>query len=88
MIEINTGIGISEHELSFSFERSPGPGGQNVNKVNTKATLRWNPRRSESLSEAVRQRFLARYGRDATELLFDAARRHAQRHLVAPSRRA
>ena len=32
--------------------------------------------------------FLARHGRAATDLLFDAARRHAQRHLVAPSRRA
>jgi ribosome-associated protein len=29
-------------ELEFSFVRSSGPGGQNVNKVNSKAVLRWN----------------------------------------------
>ncbi len=50
MIEINHGIGISEHELSFSFERSPGPGGQNVNKVNTRVTLHFDVVKSTSLS--------------------------------------
>src|SRR5690606_18512670 len=42
VIEINGDIGISEHELSFSFDRSPGPGGQNVNKVNTRVTLHFD----------------------------------------------
>lgn len=50
MIEINSGIGISEHELSFSFERSSGPGGQNVNKVNTRVTLHFDVTKSTSLS--------------------------------------
>ena len=50
MIEINSGIGISEQELSFSFERSPGPGGQNVNKVNTRVTLHFDVAKSTSLS--------------------------------------
>lgn len=52
MIEINSGLGISEHELSFSFERSPGPGGQNVNKVNTRVTLHFDVGRSTSLSHS------------------------------------
>ncbi len=50
MIEISPGIAVSEHELSFSFERSPGPGGQNVNKVNTRVTLHFDVTRSTSLS--------------------------------------
>jgi ribosome-associated protein len=35
-------IVIPEYELEFSFARSSGPGGQNVNKVNSKAILSWN----------------------------------------------
>ncbi len=33
---------LLNHELHFTFSRSSGPGGQNVNKVNTKVTLRFN----------------------------------------------
>ena len=36
---IAPGIDLPEAALSFTFSRSSGPGGQNVNKVNTKATL-------------------------------------------------
>jgi len=49
VIEIHPGVGISEHELTFSFERSPGPGGQNVNKVNTRVTLHFDVIKSTSL---------------------------------------
>ncbi|MEM9352003.1 MAG: alternative ribosome rescue aminoacyl-tRNA hydrolase ArfB [Planctomycetota bacterium] len=52
---------VDAAELSFSFARSSGPGGQNVNKVNTKATLRWKVGESGSVSPAVRDRFLQRY---------------------------
>ena len=45
-------------ELRFSFARSGGPGGQNVNKVNSKAVLRWNVKSSASISESIRSRFL------------------------------
>ncbi len=50
MIEITPMVGISEHELSFVCDRSPGPGGQNVNKVNTRVTLTFNVAASTSLS--------------------------------------
>ena len=50
MIEITPGVGISEHEISFSFDRTPGPGGQNSNKVNTRVTLHFNVVGSTSLS--------------------------------------
>ena len=54
-----------EYELSFS--RSSGPGGQNVNKVNSKATLRWNPSRSSLLPGNSRERFIERFASRLTE---------------------
>ncbi len=50
MIDICPGVSVSEHELRFSFDRSPGPGGQNVNKVNTRVTLHFDVSGSTSLS--------------------------------------
>lgn len=55
-------ISLPLHELEFSYARSSGPGGQNVNKTSTKAILRWNVAASPSIPDAVRARFLARYG--------------------------
>ena len=52
------GIQIPLREFQFAFARSSGPGGQNVNKVNSKATLRWSIAASPSLSETIRQRLL------------------------------
>jgi len=66
VLEVNRRIRIPLRELSFSFARSSGAGGQNVNKVNTKATLRWSVVDSASLPEDVRERFLARYRRRIT----------------------
>ena len=53
---------IPADELEFSYSRSSGPGGQNVNKVNSKATLRWCGLRSPSLPIGVRQRLIENYG--------------------------
>ena len=41
---------IPENELEFTFSRSSGKGGQNVNKVESRVQLRWNPERSAALS--------------------------------------
>ena len=57
LIVITPFIKIPVAELRFSFSRSSGPGGQNVNKVNSKVTLHWDVMQSTSLPEAVRQRF-------------------------------
>lgn len=59
---VNAELVIPAAELAFSFARSAGPGGQNVNKVNTKAVLRWRATDTPSLPASVRQRFLAKYG--------------------------
>ena len=53
---VNDAITIPAAELDESFARSGGPGGQNVNKVNTKVILRWNLRESAVLSDAQRAR--------------------------------
>jgi ribosome-associated protein len=77
MLVVSPRVRVPESEFEFSYARSSGPGGQNVNKVNSKATLRWPMRRSPSLPEDVRQRFLARYGSRLTidgELLITSQR--------------
>jgi len=71
-------FGIPESELALSFSRSSGPGGQNVNKTATKATLRWDVFRSAALPEDVRERFVRAYGSRLTrggEVVL-----HGQRH--------
>ncbi len=57
---------IAGNELRFSYARSSGPGGQNVNKVNSKAVLRWDVVASPSLPDDVRERFLSRYATRVT----------------------
>jgi ribosome-associated protein len=56
---VSAGIRVPFSELSFTFARSAGPGGQNVNKVNSKAILRWQASETPSLPPEVRARFLA-----------------------------
>src|SRR5215472_10503959 len=56
MLDINDRIRIPEEEFSWSFVRSGGPGGQNVNKVASKAVLRWNLAASPSIPEPVKNR--------------------------------
>ena len=56
MLDINDRIRIPDEEFSWSFARSGGPGGQNVNKVASKAVLRWNVTASPSLPADVKAR--------------------------------
>lgn len=60
-IRITQALSIPESELEFTFIRSPGPGGQNVNKVATGVLLRFNATQCASLSEIVRQRLSVFY---------------------------
>lgn len=56
-------IHIPDEEISFEFMRSSGPGGQNVNKVESAVRLLFNVRESSSLSEEVRERIFRLAGR-------------------------
>lgn len=60
MLTITKSLQIPRAELDLRFSRSGGPGGQNVNKVSTKATLLWNIQESSALTEAQRERLLHR----------------------------
>ena len=57
-IRINPDLSIPESEISFSFSRSSGPGGQNVNKLNTRATLWFDVAGSPSLNDGQREMIL------------------------------
>jgi ribosome-associated protein len=61
MLVVNHAVTIPDDELRFTFSRSSGPGGQNVNKVNSKATLHWNLTASACLPDDVKARFAATY---------------------------
>jgi ribosome-associated protein len=61
VLDVHPRIRIPLRELRFTFVRSSGPGGQNVNKLATKAVVRWKLADSASLPEDVRQRFSARF---------------------------
>jgi ribosome-associated protein len=71
MLEITPTLRVALTEFEWSYARSGGPGGQNVNKVATKAVLRWDVTHSPSVPDDVRARFLAQnQGRLTTEGMF------------------
>jgi ribosome-associated protein len=86
MLVVNEKVRIPLRELRFQFARSAGPGGQNVNKVSSKAILRWALSRSPSLPEEVRERFCQRFRRRITrdgELVLSSQRFRDQGRNVA-----
>jgi ribosome-associated protein len=67
MIPVTDTIAIDESELSESFVRASGPGGQNVNKVSSAVQLRFDARQSPSLPNDVAVRLIRLAGRRATK---------------------
>ncbi len=63
MLVITETISIADWELTESFVRSSGPGGQNVNKVSTAVELRFEAERSPHLASSVKARLKKLAGR-------------------------
>ena len=78
MLRITDTVAIEDWELSETFHRASGPGGQNVNKVSTAVALRFEAARSPSLPEGVRIRLERLAGRRLTDdgVLVIRAERH------------
>jgi ribosome-associated protein len=81
MLRVGPNIAVPRRELLLTYARSSGPGGQNVNRVASKVTLRWNVAHTRSLPEDMRERFLRRFARRITgagELVLSSQRHREQ----------
>ncbi|HWK63913.1 MAG TPA: alternative ribosome rescue aminoacyl-tRNA hydrolase ArfB [Rhizobiaceae bacterium] len=88
-IEIAAGVSIAEEDLTETFIRSSGPGGQNVNKVATAVQLRFDARNAVGLPERVRERVIKLAGQRATKdgvIVIEAGRFRTQEQNRADAR--
>ena len=78
MLRVTDTISIDDNELSESFVRSSGPGGQNVNKVSSAVQLRFNVRSSPSLPNDVAVRLMRLAGKTIGDLVAAQGRATAE----------
>jgi len=80
-MQITPAFSIPDNELTFTFIRASGPGGQNVNKVASAAQLRFDVRNSPSLPLEVKERLIRTAGTRVTQdgvLVIEAKRYRSQ----------
>jgi ribosome-associated protein len=63
LIVLSNSLELKPEYLSFTCERSSGPGGQNVNKVSSKVRLRFDLESCDALDATTRERLRQRYAR-------------------------
>lgn len=86
MATLSSGLTLPDDELAFTTARSSGPGGQNVNKLETRVTLAFDVAGSPSLDEEQRARIRLRL---ATRITKDGVLRvTSQRHRTQGANRA
>lgn len=83
-IAVTPSLSIDDAEVSFAFARASGPGGQNVNKVESAVHLRFDVARSPSLDEGTKRRLAGLAGRrltgDGVLVLFAQSHRSQERN--------
>ena len=88
MIQVTETIAIPDEELDWTYARSGGPGGQNVNKVSSKAVLRWAAGRSAApvppaAWDRMRARFPSRFTVDGDVVISSQEYRDQERNREA-----
>jgi ribosome-associated protein len=85
-IVVTDRVRVPGRELSLAYARSGGPGGQHVNRTETKVLLRWNPSRSGALDEAdrawVERRLAARLTSEGDLLVASETHRDQSRNVA------
>lgn len=82
-LPIKNGITISAHELIITASRAGGPGGQHVNKANTRITVYWNIKTTTALTEEQKERVLHKLQARLTtegELIISSGSSRSQEH--------
>lgn len=90
-LPVRPGLVIPGHEIHVRASTGGGPGGQHVNKSNTRISIRWSVRESAVLSEFMRERLLMRLSSSLTQsgelVLHVHAHRSQQRNLEEARKR-